>query len=267
MDIAKPTENTKHYIRNEKRRGSLSVNQNSRAIRSQGTAKNAATIYCHRNGAVHNQGVSSNITRLNTNGVNEGITIPEASKSYCENTFNEVSNTVGKKISSRNNPKKTIMITASFADGEDTDPPPERTPECTSTTNNRDKNYFDTPGKSAGGGNSTKHFSQHNVHCNDYRQESRLLSKANLKLIKFVLVLFGALFACSAPSIVIITMVNLFKIVQVPDILIRIMQILLIFNSCMNFFIISYMNKHFRQDLIRHLPCCVVCCSRRRKGQ
>ncbi|GFN93124.1 octopamine receptor beta-2r [Plakobranchus ocellatus] len=228
------------------------------ATGSQDTAENAGTISCNRSGTVHNQGISFDLTRFNTNDINKGITILDANKSCCENTDNEVPNTVGMELSSPNIPKKTIMTNASLADGKNTDPPPEKTMECISTTNCRARNYFNTAGKSASGDNSTKHVSQTNVRRNDYIQEKRLFSKGNLKLIKFVLVLFGALFVCSAPSIVIITMFKLFKISQVSNVLIRIMRFVLIFNSCLNFLIISYMNKDFRQALIHYLPCCVT---------
>ncbi|GFO45825.1 beta-1 adrenergic receptor [Plakobranchus ocellatus] len=258
MERASSSENTKHCKTSERRSVFLVVNHNNRATGSQDASENTDTIHCNRRGTVDNQGVSFDLTRFNTNGINNGITIPEASKSCFENTHNEVSNTVGKDISSRNVPENTIMVSVGLADGENTDQPLGKTPECNSTTNYRATNYFDTDGR---GDNSTKHFSQHNVHCNDYRQESRLFSKANLKLIKFVMVLFGALFVCSAPSIVIITMSKLLKIVQAPHVLIRLTQVLLVSNSCMNFFIISYMNKDFRKAVTRLLPCCVVGCS------
>ncbi|GFO46654.1 beta-1 adrenergic receptor [Plakobranchus ocellatus] len=263
VDIASTPDNTKHSKTKERRGSFFNVNHNNRATVSEDTVDNVDTICCNGSGTMHNQGVSFDLTRFNTNDIT--MKVSDVNTSCFEKTENGVSKTVAKETSSRNIPKKTKMITTSLTDGENTDPPPEKTPECISTTNNRDKLFFDTAGKSAGGGNSTKHFSQHNVHCNDYRKESRLLSKANLKVIKFVLVLFGALFVCSAPSIVIITMFKLFKIAAVPDILIGIMRIVLILNSCLNFFIISYMSKDFRQALTRHLPCCVVCCSQREK--
>ncbi|GFO46657.1 adrenergic, beta-1-, receptor [Plakobranchus ocellatus] len=232
----------------------------SRTDTGQGISENTDMCCYNRRDTVHSLDVSFHLTRSNANmnGVNNHITISGGNGSCDENNDKEISKTVAIEISSLN-----VMTTTSLHDDENTTSLPKQAPHYISTTNDIAKsessavNNSDTFVRSARGNN--------NSYINDYRQESRLFSKANLKLIKFVLVLFGALFVCSAPSIVIITMVNLFKIVQLPYVLIRLMQVLLISNSCMNFFIISYMNKDFRQALIRHLPCCAICCSRKTK--
>ncbi|GFO22333.1 beta-1-adrenergic receptor [Plakobranchus ocellatus] len=96
------------------------------------------------------------------------------------------------------------------------------------------------------------------------KRENRLFNKANLKIIKFVLVVFGSYFLCTFPSIVLITIV---KIMNIPvlsqnGIEFDVMHLLLLLNSGMNFFIITYMNKDFRIALAKTLPCCRVCCAK-----
>ncbi|GFO22332.1 beta-1 adrenergic receptor [Plakobranchus ocellatus] len=98
--------------------------------------------------------------------------------------------------------------------------------------------------------------------CN--KPEDGLFNKANLKIIKFVLVVFGSFFLCTFPSIVLITIV---KIMNIPvlsqdDIEFEVMHFFLVFNSGMNFLIITYMNKDFRTALAKTLPCCRICCAK-----
>ncbi|GFO20857.1 beta-1 adrenergic receptor [Plakobranchus ocellatus] len=276
MDMARSPGDTEHCKTRKVRGGFCDPNHNSRATGSgsnQGTAENADTNCCNKSENPHSSDAPFDPTRCESKnrGVHKDSIVSNAHSSFCENTKNKVPNTSRTEISTQNNPKDTSVTAASFADRDNTIQRSEKIVDHISSISASTKteattsNVFVSTLKSSGRDKSTVHFSQNNLHCNDSREENKLFNKANLKLIKFVLVLFGSLFVCTAPSIIIITVAKFFKLVHLPGVLIRLMQVLLISNSCMNFFIISYMNKDFRKALIHHLPCCVICCSRKRK--
>ncbi|GFO47152.1 5-hydroxytryptamine receptor 1a [Plakobranchus ocellatus] len=83
----------------------------------------------------------------------------------------------------------------------------------------------------------------------------------NLKIIKFIIIIFGSFFICTFPSMLFIIIVKIMKIPVVSDNTIELMQFPIVSNSGMNFFIITYMNKDFRAALAQRLPCCKVFCT------
>ncbi|XP_005111105.1 beta-4C adrenergic receptor-like [Aplysia californica] len=86
--------------------------------------------------------------------------------------------------------------------------------------------------------------------------ESAKSRRATLKSVKFFLTVFGAYFLCITPMVVCIC-VDYF--VNVSYILFRILNLIALTNSGMNFIIYSIQNKKFRHAFLRMLPCVNKC--------
>ncbi|GFO47154.1 serotonin receptor [Plakobranchus ocellatus] len=89
---------------------------------------------------------------------------------------------------------------------------------------------------------------------------TKLFSKGNVKIIKFVLVMFGCFLVCTFPPLVTLMMEDIIASQTFSPTTIHALYFMLASNSAMNFLIISYMNKDFRAALIRSLPLCTFCC-------
>ena len=87
------------------------------------------------------------------------------------------------------------------------------------------------------------------------------LNKANMKIVKFVLVVFGTFFVCTFPSLVLLSLLEVFKVPLFINskVAFDAMHFLLVSNSGMNFLTITYMNKEFRKALVNTVPICKLC--------
>ncbi|RUS83893.1 hypothetical protein EGW08_008374, partial [Elysia chlorotica] len=97
---------------------------------------------------------------------------------------------------------------------------------------------------------------------NKHEEKDRLLRKANLKIIKFVLVVLGTFLACTFPPIAMLTLVKVLNVTLFSGsyVAIDVMHFLITANSGMNFLTITYMNKNFRKALLKIIPFCDFKC-------
>ncbi|GFO22328.1 5-hydroxytryptamine receptor 2b [Plakobranchus ocellatus] len=94
------------------------------------------------------------------------------------------------------------------------------------------------------------------------KKDDGLFRKASLKIIKFIVVIFGSFFVCTFPSLLLITIVKIMDKPIIADYIFDQLQFPIVLNSGMNFLIITYMNKDFRTALAQRLSCCRVFCLR-----
>ncbi|KAK3746688.1 hypothetical protein RRG08_008200 [Elysia crispata] len=85
---------------------------------------------------------------------------------------------------------------------------------------------------------------------------TRLLSKENVKIIKFVFIMCGCFLLCTLIPLFSFVIKSTYPDFSVPKYLNPVMLIMLGSNSGMNFLIITLMNKDFRASLIKTLPRC-----------
>ena len=85
---------------------------------------------------------------------------------------------------------------------------------------------------------------------------TRLLSKENVKIIKFVFIMCGCFLLCTLIPLFSFLIKSTYPDLPFPKHLNAVMFIILGSNSGMNFLIITLMNKDFRAVLIRTLPRC-----------
>ncbi|GFO20859.1 beta-4c adrenergic receptor [Plakobranchus ocellatus] len=83
----------------------------------------------------------------------------------------------------------------------------------------------------------------------------RLFSKENIKIIKFVAVMFGCFLVCTLPPLLIFFLDELPGGPDFSDKVIGPLFIMLASNSGMNFLIFTYMNKDFREALLQYFSC------------
>ena len=88
--------------------------------------------------------------------------------------------------------------------------------------------------------------------------KSGVSNKSNMKIIKFVLVVFGTFLACTFPPIVLLSLIKIFKLSLFDgnEFIFDVLHFLITINSGMNFLTITYMNKTFRRALLKSLPFC-----------
>ncbi|KAK3788882.1 hypothetical protein RRG08_030484 [Elysia crispata] len=99
---------------------------------------------------------------------------------------------------------------------------------------------------------------------------SQTISKGTMRSIKFFLTVFGCFFCCLTPMVVVLAL-DIY--VFVPPALYRLLNVVALLNSAMNFLIYAVMNRQFRQAFLRTSPlgrlcvwaCC--CCRFRRSGE
>ena len=108
------------------------------------------------------------------------------------------------------------------------------------------------------------------VFCPNKSQDdrSRLFDKSNIKIIKFVVVVFGTFFACTFPPVALLSLVKIFNLplFNGNDFAVDFLRFLVMINSSVNFLTITYMNKEFRRALLKSVPFCKVCfCDRKVK--
>ncbi|GFR63272.1 D(2) dopamine receptor [Elysia marginata] len=110
---------------------------------------------------------------------------------------------------------------------------------------------------------------RHAFQASDYstkpEDKDHLFKKANLKIIKFVLIVFGSFVVCTLPSILVLSAIQILKLSIFTDSyeVIDLMHFFITFNSGMNFLTISYMNKEFRKALVKIIPICNLrCCAK-----
>ncbi|GFR67767.1 beta-2 adrenergic receptor [Elysia marginata] len=97
---------------------------------------------------------------------------------------------------------------------------------------------------------------------------SSKISKGTMKSIKFFLTVFGCFFCCITPMVVVLAL-DIY--VSVPTALYRLLNVVALLNSAMNFLIYAAMNLQFRQAFLKTSSLARVCescvCSSRVKGQ
>ena len=121
--------------------------------------------------------------------------------------------------------------------------------------------YRDSPGSTDNDNGKPIFFSsdRNQKHEGSCRQ----VKKANLKIIKFVLVVFGTFFICTFPSIMVLTLVKVLNVSLFSSnhhVASDVLHFMITSNSGMNFLAINYMNKDFRLALVKTLPFCKACC-------
>ena len=96
---------------------------------------------------------------------------------------------------------------------------------------------------------------------NAHGEGVQIFSKANLKLIKFVWVVIGTFLVCTLPSFILFGLNKVFNISVYTGsgALFEAVHFLIIANSGMNFFTITYMNREFRRSLVKMVPVCKFC--------
>ncbi|GFO20860.1 beta-2 adrenergic receptor [Plakobranchus ocellatus] len=85
---------------------------------------------------------------------------------------------------------------------------------------------------------------------------SRLFSKENIKIIKFVAVMFGCFLVFTFPPLLIFFVNELPGGFDLPDKVIGALFVMLASNSGMNFFIFTHMNREFREAMVQYLSYC-----------
>ncbi|RUS84687.1 hypothetical protein EGW08_007557 [Elysia chlorotica] len=91
--------------------------------------------------------------------------------------------------------------------------------------------------------------------------KTRLFNKSNIKILKFVLVVFGTFLAFTFPEIALLSLIKLFhlSLFNGDEFAFDVLHFMITINSGMNFLTITYMNKDFRRALLKSLPFCTFC--------
>ncbi|GFO47151.1 D(3) dopamine receptor [Plakobranchus ocellatus] len=90
---------------------------------------------------------------------------------------------------------------------------------------------------------------------NNNKESGGLFQKKNMKIIKFITVIFGSFFICTFPFMLLILIVKIMDIPLISDNKTELLQFPIVLNSGMNFLIITHMNKDFRAALAQRLSC------------
>ncbi|RUS69255.1 hypothetical protein EGW08_022980, partial [Elysia chlorotica] len=87
-------------------------------------------------------------------------------------------------------------------------------------------------------------------------QCARFFNRSNLKIIKFVLVVFVSFLVCTFPPVTLLSLDKIFNLslFSENDFAIDILRFMVMSNSGINFFSITYMNRDFRRALVKSLP-------------
>ncbi|GFO47150.1 octopamine receptor [Plakobranchus ocellatus] len=121
---------------------------------------------------------------------------------------------------------------------------------------------FNKTGKCVRNAHKMLDLSQNEPNNDKNKERIGLFRTENLKIIKFIIVIFGSFFICTFPSMLLISIVKIMDIPVVSDNTIEFLHFPIVSNSGMNFLIITYMNKDFRAALAQRLSCCRVFCWR-----
>ena len=98
------------------------------------------------------------------------------------------------------------------------------------------------------------------VKYNKKDESNRSINNANMKIIKFVVIVFGTFFACTFPAISLLSVTMVFNVPLFAgnEVAYDVIHFWLTLNSGMNFFTIIYMNKDFRRALSSTLSPCKI---------
>ncbi|GFO22335.1 serotonin receptor [Plakobranchus ocellatus] len=127
---------------------------------------------------------------------------------------------------------------------------------------NGSKEAFNKTGKYVRNAHKVLDLSQNEPNNDKNKEGVGFFRKKNLKIIKFIIVIFGSFFICTFPSMLLISMVKIMDIPVVSDNTIELLHFPIVSNSGMNFLIITHMNKDFRAALAQRLSCCKLSCLR-----